>query len=96
MACAVSTSAAILDERLSLGERVAVRPEPFGALLYNYDTRRMSFLKDRRLSEIVRGLDAASSARAACRAAGVDDADLATYARALRQLVDSKMIRVGA
>ncbi len=42
---------------LRLHPQVSVRPEPFGALLYHFGTRRLSFLKDRRLLEVVRRLD---------------------------------------
>jgi putative mycofactocin binding protein MftB len=42
---------------LSLHPQVSVRPEPFGALLYHFGTRRLSFLKDRRLLDVVRRLD---------------------------------------
>jgi putative mycofactocin binding protein MftB len=42
---------------LALHPQVSVRPEPFGALLYHFGTRRLSFLKDRRLLEVVQRLD---------------------------------------
>src|SRR5699024_2955418 len=45
-ACAVSTD---IDCRWAVHPRVAVRPEEFGALLYHFGTRRLTFLKDRRL-----------------------------------------------
>jgi mycofactocin biosynthesis protein MftB len=35
-----------LDLAWCLSERVAVRPKSFGALLYHFGTRRLSFLKD--------------------------------------------------
>jgi putative mycofactocin binding protein MftB len=46
---------------LALHPQVSVRPEPFGALLYHFGTRRLSFLKDRRLLDVVRKLDGATS-----------------------------------
>ena len=60
-----------IDRRLGAAPQVAVRPEPFGALLYHFGTRRLSFLKDPRLLAVVRGLADASTARAACAAAGL-------------------------
>src|SRR5699024_7509253 len=39
-----------------LNPLVAVRPEPFGALLYHFGTRRLSFLKDTRLVDLVTAL----------------------------------------
>ena len=40
-----------------LHPQVAVRPEPFGALLYHFGTRKLSFLKDRTILAIVQSLD---------------------------------------
>jgi putative mycofactocin binding protein MftB len=81
-----------LDRRYALHPQVAVRPEPFGALLYHFGTRRLSFLKDPRLLTAVRGLDAAPSARAACTAAGVGPAELPAFARALETLAATDMV----
>jgi mycofactocin biosynthesis protein MftB len=81
-----------LDRGWALDPQVALRPEPFGALAYHYGTRRLSFLKSRRLLAVVEGLGACESARAACVAAGVTEADLPRYARALETLADSGMI----
>ena len=75
-----------------LHPQVSVRPEPFGALLYHFGTRKLSFLKDRTLLTVVEGLADASNARAACDAAGVSPEHVPTYLRALGTLVDSKMI----
>jgi mycofactocin biosynthesis protein MftB len=81
-----------LDRRYVLHPQVAVRPEPFGALLYHFGTRRLSFLKDPRLLEVVRGLDDAVTARAACDAAGVAEGELPQFARALATLADTDML----
>ena len=75
-----------------LHPQVAVRPEPFGALLYHFGTRRLSFLKNQTVLAVVRLLADHPSARAACAAAGVGDAELPAYARALAALRDSSMI----
>jgi mycofactocin biosynthesis protein MftB len=83
-----------LECRYALHPQVAVRPEPFGALLYHFGTRRLSFLKDPRLLEVVRGLDEAPTARAACVAAGVADRELPQFARALATLADTDMLEV--
>jgi mycofactocin biosynthesis protein MftB len=81
-----------LDRPWRVDERVAMRPEPFGALLYHFGTRRLSFLKNQTVLAVVRSLAEHPSARAACAAAGVRDDDLPAYARALAALADSKMI----
>lgn len=75
-----------------LHQQVAVRPEPFGALLYHFGTRKLSFLKNRTIVEVVNSLADHTDVRSACRAAGVDDAQQAPYIHALRVLAQSKML----
>ena len=81
-----------LDRPYRLGPQVSVRPEPFGALVYDFDSRRLSFLKSRMLLDVVRALEASDSARAACRAAGVPAAELPAYAAALDRLAATRLI----
>jgi putative mycofactocin binding protein MftB len=81
-----------LDRPWRLDERVAVRPEPFGALLYHFGTRRLSFLKNTTMLAVVRSLGEHPSARAACTAAGVQPGSLAAYQRGLAVLAESHMI----
>ena len=80
------------DSSWRLHPQVAVRPEPFGALLYHFGTRRLSFLKSRILLDVVRGLAEQPSARAACVSAGVPSGELPRYRVALAALAASKMI----
>ncbi|WP_369230946.1 mycofactocin biosynthesis chaperone MftB [Streptomyces sp. R21] len=81
-----------LDRAWDLHPQVSVRPEPFGALLYHFGTRRLTFLKDRRLLAVVQHLAHTRTARAACLAAGVDEAELPRYGRALAALAESSMV----
>ncbi|RAY17028.1 mycofactocin biosynthesis chaperone MftB [Actinomadura craniellae] len=81
-----------LDRAWDLHPQVSVRPEPFGALLYHFGTRKLSFLKDLRLLAVVQSLGDAPTARAACTAAGIPDSDLARYNAALTALVSSSMV----
>jgi putative mycofactocin binding protein MftB len=81
-----------LEGRWHLHPQVALRPERFGALAYHFGTRRLSFLKTRRLLAVVEGLEASADPTAACRAAGVEDAELPSYRRALATLADTGMI----
>ncbi|WP_406444410.1 mycofactocin biosynthesis chaperone MftB [Streptomyces sp. NBC_00631] len=81
-----------LDRGWDLHPQVSVRPEPFGALLYHFGTRKLSFLKDRRLLAVVQALADAPTARAACLAAGLRDDELPRYGRALAVLVQSSMV----
>jgi mycofactocin biosynthesis protein MftB len=75
-----------------LHPQVAVRPEPFGALLYHFGTRKLSFLKNRTIVAGVQSLADHPDARAACRAAGVDDAPQRPYLHALGLLAGSNML----
>ncbi len=72
--------------------QVAVRPEPFGALLYHFGTRKLSFLKNRTILAVVRSLDDHPDVRSALRAAEVDDSEQGPYLHALGVLVDSQML----
>ncbi len=90
---ATLADADLLDRAWDLAPQVSVRPEAFGALLYHFGTRRLSFLKDRALLDVVQGLADAPSVRAACATAGIADDRLPTYARALQRLADTDMLR---
>jgi len=83
----------LLDRAWELDPRVSVRPEPFGALLYHFGTRRLSFLKDRLLLDVVQRLPGAPSARAACVDAGLTAEQLPAYERALSTLAATDMIQ---
>ncbi|WP_405866777.1 mycofactocin biosynthesis chaperone MftB [Streptomyces sp. NBC_01515] len=85
-------TAPALDRALGLHPQVSVRPEPFGALLYHFGTRRLTFLKDRRLLAVVESLADAPTARDACLAAGVEEAELPRYGKALAALATSQML----
>jgi putative mycofactocin binding protein MftB len=75
-----------------LHPQVSLRPEPFGALLYHFGTRKLSFVKNRVLLQVVQSLSEHDSAESACRAAGIDGEESAAYHRALSVLADSQMI----
>jgi putative mycofactocin binding protein MftB len=85
-----------LDGRWRLHPQVALRPERFGALAYHYGTRRLSFLKSRRLLEVVEALEGAADPIAACRDAGVPEAELSSYRTALTTLAETGMIERAA
>ncbi|WP_439379334.1 mycofactocin biosynthesis chaperone MftB [Amycolatopsis lexingtonensis] len=89
----MSTEPFDLDAAWRLDSRVAIRPERFGALLYHFGTRRLSFLKSPALLAVVRSLDAQPSARAACAGAGVGRPELPRYRAALAALAESRMIQ---
>jgi len=82
-----------LDSAWEIHPSVAVRPERFGALLYHFGTRRLSFLKTPMLLDAVQRLDSSASARVALSDSGVAEADTPTYERALAGLAATDMIR---
>lgn len=101
MACAASTddralttmdAPAPFDRAWMLHPQVSVRPEPFGALLYHFGTRQLSFLKNTTLLAVVRALADAPSARAACLDAGVSESELPRFELALATLAGSSMV----
>jgi mycofactocin biosynthesis protein MftB len=81
-----------LERPWRVDRQVALRPEPFGALAYHFGTRRLSFLKSRKLLAVVQTLALQPTGRDACRSAGVSDAELPAYARALETLANSGML----
>ncbi len=80
------------DSAWRLHPQVAIRPEPFGALLYHFGTRKLSFLKNRTILTVVKSLGEHPDVRSACRAAGVDDPDQGPYLHALGVLARSTML----
>jgi putative mycofactocin binding protein MftB len=77
-----------------LDDRVALRPEPFGALAYHYGSRRLTFLRSPLLADLVRDLDRHESVTAAIDAR-VPEAERPAYQRALARLADSRFIVAG-
>ncbi len=71
---------------------VELRPEPFGALAYDFATRRLTFLKTPQLVDVVRGLAEAPDAAAAITAAGVPDEQAPAYLAALGNLAEGGLI----
>nr|WP_296765957.1 mycofactocin biosynthesis chaperone MftB [Rhodococcus sp. (in: high G+C Gram-positive bacteria)] len=81
-----------LDARWALHPQVALRPESFGALLYHFGTRKLSFLKNRTIVAIIESFPEHPDMRSAIAAAGIDEAGMKPYVKALATLADSKMI----
>ncbi len=75
-----------------LNPKVALRPQPFGALLYHFGTRKLSFLKNLTVVGIVQSLSEQPSGEAALAEHGITDIERPLYLQALGALADSGMI----
>ncbi|MDQ6839605.1 MAG: mycofactocin biosynthesis chaperone MftB [Actinomycetota bacterium] len=88
------TAASVWDpaRQYRLHPRVALRPEPFGALAYHYDSRRLTFLRSPLLVDVVKGLE-----DHACAATAVDilvpQPRHASFLEALSALAESHFIQ---
>jgi putative mycofactocin binding protein MftB len=79
------------DAPYALDAHVSLRPEPFGALAYHYETRRLTFLRSPLLVDVVRSLPDHPSVRAAVDAQ-VPDSRRSSFLRAIASLADSNFI----
>lgn len=81
-----------LDRPYRLSDRVSLRPEPFGALAYNYDNRRLVFLRSPDIVAVVEGLADATDAAAALDAAGIAPERHESFRCALSDLEEAGVI----
>lgn len=82
----------IARRALALHPSVALRPEPFGALAYHYDTRRLVFLKHPDVVRVVEALadhDTVADTLVAC---GIDEHRRVSFERALSALLTSEIL----
>ena len=82
----------MLDRRLALDPRVALRPEPFGALAYHYGNRRLIFLKHPDVVRVVRALGDHATVAEALRACHIDERRWPTFVEAIESLVRSELL----
>jgi putative mycofactocin binding protein MftB len=75
-----------------LAPRVALRPEPFGALAYNYDNRRLVFLRSPDIVAVVSALGDHADVAATLEACGISPARWSTFLAALSSLESSEVI----
>jgi putative mycofactocin binding protein MftB len=73
---------------------VALRPEPFGALVYHFGNRKLSFLKSKTLVAVVESLAEHPSAAATLTACAVPESQRPAYVKALADLARSHMIEL--
>ena len=83
-----------LDTAYELHPQVAIRPEPFGALAYHYDNRRLVFLKHLDVVEVVKSLSSHPNLRATLETCGVEQSRWPSFIKALDSLRSSEILRV--
>ena len=82
----------LLDRRLELDPRVALRPEPFGALAYHYGNRKLTFLRHPDVVRVVRALAEHDSVADTLRACAIEPGRWPSFERALTSLAESEML----
>lgn len=82
----------MLNESWGLSPSVAIRPEPFGALAYNFDNRRLTFLKRPELVSLVKDLASHRTVREALIHHEIPGAHWSVYVDALRALGEAQLI----
>lgn len=82
-----------LRGRWRLHPRVSLRPEPFGALAYHYDNRRLNFLRSHDLVELVKELENFDTVRGAFDAQGLDERRWPSFSKALAALAESDFLQ---
>ena len=83
----------LLSAALELHPRVALRPEPFGALAYHYGNRRLVFLKHTDMVTVARALADHPTLAAALRECGVAERRWPSFAKAFESLLQSEVVR---
>jgi putative mycofactocin binding protein MftB len=77
----------------ALHPQVSLRAEDFGALVYHFGNRKLSFVKHPDLLAVLERLGDEPSVESALRSVGVDARRWPSFARALATLEASDMIR---
>jgi len=81
-----------LERAYRLDARVALRPEPFGALAYHHGNRRLVFLRSSDMVRVVEGLEGAGSVADALAGAGIPRRRWPAFVTALTDLEASEVI----
>ena len=93
MATLAAPATPLSGRALAMHPQVALRPEPFGALAYHYDTRRLVFLKHPDVVRVVRALDSNATVGDALDACDIAEHRRPAFERALTSLIESEMLR---
>ena len=90
---AVDTASSLEQRAYRLHPKVALRPEPFGALAYHYGNRRLVFLKHPDMVTVARVLADHATLAEALAACGVEPRRWPAFAAAFESLLASEVVR---
>ena len=76
----------------ALDPQVSLRPEEFGALVYHFGNRKLSFLKHPDLLRLLELLDSEPTLRDALESAGIEERRWPSFIKALETLEASEMV----
>jgi mycofactocin biosynthesis protein MftB len=79
--------------RLRLAASVSVRPERFGALLYDFRTRKLMFLKTPQLAAVIDAMDGARTVEECLDTAQADPAERASLLGVIDHLLGIGMLQ---
>jgi putative mycofactocin binding protein MftB len=85
--------AVALEAAYEMHPQAALRPEPFGALVYHYGTRRLVFLRKPEMVSVVRGLSEHDTVADTLTSCGIAAKRWPTFLTALSGLAESEIIR---
>lgn len=85
--------AVALDAAYEIHPQAALRPEPFGALVYHYSTRRLVFLRKPEMVSVVRELSEHDTVADTLTSCGIAAKRWPTFLSALSGLAESEIIR---
>jgi putative mycofactocin binding protein MftB len=85
--------AVALEAAYEIHPQAALRPEPFGALVYHYGTRRLVFLRKPEMVSVVRELSEHDTVADTLTSCGIAAKRWPTFLTALAGLAESEIIR---
>jgi putative mycofactocin binding protein MftB len=83
----------LLEDAYEIHPQAALRPEPFGALVYHYGTRRLVFLRKPEMVSVVRELSEHDTVADTLTSCGIASKRWPTFLTALSGLAESEIIR---
>jgi putative mycofactocin binding protein MftB len=83
----------LLGRSLELHPQAAVRPEPFGALVYHYGNRRLVFLQHADMVSVACALSQYATLGDTLQACGIEQRRWPSFVKAFESLMNSDIVR---